>query len=155
QSSATALVTTSTSAPPADARSSGTSGSSPGAPYTAYSTTAAETSTSSTPFGASSSSSARTSSACSRRTRTAMRVTGGPPCGSLADRRADHCTTARRITARPPSGAQKLVPEGALELSEHALVGAQVVLGHRLRQLLEQHTLLPVQVPWDHDVDDD
>src|ERR1700760_1550058 len=86
--------------------------------------TSAPISTSSTPLGASSSSSASTSSAWRRWTRTASRI----KCRSAA--------------------------EGALELAEHALVGAQVVLGHAVGELLEQLLLLLLQVPRNDDVDD-
>src|SRR5436309_1474141 len=45
--------------------------------------------------------------------------------------------------------------ERALELREHALLSAQVVIGHRVRELLVQLALLPPQMTRDDDVDDD
>src|SRR5512135_2793062 len=83
-------------------------------------------STSSTPLGASSSSSARTSSACSRRTRSASLII-----------------------------AAGLSAERALELSEHALLRTEVVVGQRVGQLLEQLALLALEVLRDDNVDDD
>src|SRR6202041_2724595 len=45
--------------------------------------------------------------------------------------------------------------ERALELAEHALVGRQVVVGQRVRQLLQELPLLALEMARDHDVDDD
>ena len=51
--------------------------------------------------------------------------------------------------------AQRPLPaEGAPELREHALVGPQVVIGHRVRELLVHVALLGVQMPGDDHVDD-
>src|SRR4051794_21862473 len=126
QSSATSLVATSTSAPPAAAPRSGSAGTSPGGPQIAYSTTASSTSRSSTPAGASASSSASTTSASARRTR-----------------------SARRITAAP------LGADEALELADERLVGADVVVGHRVGELLDELALLARQTPRRDDVGDD
>src|SRR5215218_3127620 len=84
------------------------------------------TSVSSSPPGASSSSSASTISASARGTRTASRIKG-------------------RLSTR----------EHPLELGQHALLGAQVVVGDRLREPLEQVALLAREPARDPDVDDD
>src|SRR5260370_29123669 len=87
------------------------------------------------PAGDSTSSSASTSSASARATRTASRITGG--------------------AGAAPAASRRVRPQHALELREHRLVGAQVLVGQRTVELLEQLALRAVEAAGDDDVDHD
>src|SRR4051794_8999653 len=98
-----------------------------------YSIASGPASRSSRPLGTSSSSSASTTSASARATRTARRIT--EPAGPATRRARSPC-------------------QRALQLREHPLVGAQVVVGHRAGEALEEVALLARQPARDRDVDD-